>query len=241
MALFLTGEYTVMNELSANQITETSNTPPVSQRLEELAQRLNVAHRGVETAVKNGLACAYEAGKALLEAWDICPKRKWMAWLANNFEPSRWTARRYMDFALECDRRFGNLVGVTLSQIPAEEAGSVLRKLTVLPSGRSKRTSPIGAQSAPTSAVAAPAPVAATSGAAQPAAIVSGDVPNPYVPLKRMFEELMESFRAVMRGDDCHDAPIAELMLLDLEPVYAYLLEYLTDRDRLRQTSPHNC
>jgi hypothetical protein len=231
----------VTNELPANR-RDNNPTPSVSQRLEQLAQRLNEAHRGVEAAVKNGLVCAYEAGKALLEAFDICPKRTWTAWLAVNFKPSRWTARRYMDFALECDQRFGGLAGATLPQIPPEEAGSVLKKLTVLPSGRTKRTSPSSRQRALPSAVAAPASPATdavASSAAQPSPIVPGGDPNPYLPIKRMFEQLMEGLRMVMRGDDCHDGPFAEMLRLDLEPVYADLLDYLEDRDGLRRTKPH--
>ncbi|HET6882019.1 MAG TPA: hypothetical protein VFI31_17765 [Pirellulales bacterium] len=56
-------------------------------------------------------------------------------------------------------------------------------------------------------------------------AMLPSDPANPYLPLRKLCEELMEGFRRMMNGDDCQDGPFAELLLLDLQPVYADLTE----------------
>ena len=224
------------NELPADQNPHENHALSVSQRLEQLAQRANEAHLKVGAALKNGLAYAYEVGGALLEAFEICPKRRWHAWLAANFKPSRWTARRYMDFATECNQRFGGLSGATLHQIPPEEAGSVLKKLSVRPSGRKK---PHARQTLPASPATSPRADAPAPPAAQPAATVKlpAETANPYLPLKKLLEDLMERLRVIMESEDCHDGPFAELLLMDVKSVYADLVEHLEDRDRLRRSA----
>ncbi|HQU45960.1 MAG TPA: hypothetical protein PK867_24315 [Pirellulales bacterium] len=228
------------NELPANQTPHESPAPSVSQRLEQLAQRANEAHLKVGSALGHGLLFAYEAGRALVEAFEICPKRKWQAWLAANFKPSRWTARRYMDFATECDQRFGGLSGATLHRIPPDEEDSVLKKLLVLPSGKKRRApdSPQRALPSPAAAAALPHPDAAPSCAAQREATLTlpGERANPYLPLKELFKELMEGLRNVMNGDDANDGIFADLLLLELKRLYAELMDYL-ERDRLRRTA----
>lgn len=118
----------------ATQEPVQEKTLTADERLVQLAQRINEAHGRVPKALRYALICAYEAGQALLEAHDLCPKRKWLAWLRANFRFSRRTAARYVKFATECNRL--GLNGTTLTQIPPNEASAVLKKLTVLPSGK---------------------------------------------------------------------------------------------------------
>lgn len=211
-------------------------TLTTEDRLAQLAQRVNQAHHEVPNALRRGLICAYEAGQALLEAYQICPNRKWLAWLAANFQFSRATAARYMRFATECNRLGLNVS--MLSKIPPNEASAALKKLTVLPSGKKKaKPKNDGQPVLPAANVAkkedqksqAVAAAAAMDAEWRPAAVeqVAG---NPFQRSVQLFQELMAGLEAVVRGDNCHDGPMAELLLLDIKPVYAELLDYLDDR-----------
>jgi hypothetical protein len=237
-SFFLLEDIAAMNELTVNQPADENPAPSTTQRLEQLAERANEAHRKVGPTLRHGLACAYEAGQALRDAFQICPRRKWLAWLAANFKASRWTARRYVAFATECDQ-LGGLNGATLNQISSDQAGSAMKKIVALPRDRKKRRAPRSRQPAlpsPASAAVTPPPASPRSLAAQTDATVP-TVANPYLPLQRLFEELMGGLDALMKSDDRHDGPFAELLLLDLKPVYAELMDYLEDRDRLRRTA----
>ncbi|HVA51079.1 MAG TPA: hypothetical protein VNH11_32360 [Pirellulales bacterium] len=53
--------------------------------LAQLAEVANRAHDGVLKAAREAVMRALEAGRALVEAKEICPKGTWTAWLAGNF------------------------------------------------------------------------------------------------------------------------------------------------------------
>lgn len=65
-------------------------------RLEQLAERANLAHELAKDAALRFCRHSVEAGMALLEANDLCPKGTWLAWLADHFGGSARTAQRYM-------------------------------------------------------------------------------------------------------------------------------------------------
>ena len=234
------------NELVPNG-TGLEATRRTAEQMQQLSQSANEAHAKVETAARHGLVCAYEAGQALWRAYELCPPGKWLAWLAANFDASRSTARRYMNFATECDRL--GLNGSTLNQIPPNEASAVLKKLLVVPSGKKKtpkvRASrqPALSRSAPANLPAGPAAFAPPNPAAtlapRPATHAAADGPGAdlFPRFLQLFQELTAGLEAVMHGGDCHDSPFAELLLMDLKTPFADLLDYLAERDDLKRLS----
>lgn len=222
-----------MNEVPT-KVASNENVPTKPQELDLLAKRANEAHKNVGAAARNGLACAFEAGQALLFAKKICPVGKWLSWLAANFHGSRHTARRYMNFARECDS-LGGLDGSTLIHITPQEAGSVLKKLLVLPSGKRTKASAARRQALPS-----PRSAQRSSEPAEPVAVVSAriDAPlpaaalvDPFVRWKQLLSELIEAVRVVKEGDDSFDGPLALMLLDGLEPLYADLLEIIEVRE----------
>lgn len=177
-------------------------------------------------AAKYGLRCAFEAGEALLEANKICPLGKWLTWLAANFQGSRRTALRYMDFATEV-KRLGGLDGSTLTHTTPHEDGRVLAKLLVLPSGKKKPKVAGNRQGALASAAPAEAPAA---GASTVVALNRLAI-DPFPRFVELFQELLTGLEVVVHGENCHDAPFAEMLLMDLRTPFADLLEYVSDRD----------
>lgn len=201
---------------------------PKTTKLKQLALKANEAHGQVVEAARFALLHAYQAGVALVQARNLCEPRGWLAWLALHFKSSARTAQRYMEFALDC-HRLGGLDAERVSHLPPDEANRKLSRLLAVRDARKKAR----AAAHPTNALPAPA---ATPARAAPEPAASGDAAaNPYRRFRQLLEELMEGLRAVMNGDDCHDGPFAELLLIDLKPVHADLLEYLQDRDRLRR------
>lgn len=72
----------------------------VSETLEQLAQRANVAHmRAVETA-QDAVQHAIAAGQALLEAKKRCRPGTWYVWVTEHFRGSIRTAQGYMRLAV---------------------------------------------------------------------------------------------------------------------------------------------
>jgi hypothetical protein len=213
-----------------------------SQQLEELAQRANEAHVKVGASAKYGLRCANDAGLALLEAKRICQPAKWLRWLAANFDGSRWTARRYMNFAMEVTK-LGGFDGATLHHLTPHEAAAILRKLLARPGKRKKAKAAMAVEPTASRGTAnGPGKTVARSHArsVQPAAALPADTPNadPFPRFKQLLEELMSGLEIVSRGHDCHDGPFAEMLLMDLRTPYADLLDYLADRDELKRLVP---
>lgn len=68
-------------------------------RLEQLAEQANLSHNLAKDAALQFCKHSIEAGIALLEAHDLCPKGTWFAWLAEHFDGSIRTAQRYMQQA----------------------------------------------------------------------------------------------------------------------------------------------
>jgi hypothetical protein len=68
-------------------------------RLTRLAEVANEAHDNMVTAARRAVAHALEAGKALLEAKDLCTKGTWTVWLTERFSGDASTARGYMRLA----------------------------------------------------------------------------------------------------------------------------------------------
>jgi len=230
----------VTNKLPAQRTAEEALTPTISQRLEQLAKEANEAHANVGSAFKNGLVCANQAGHALLEANRICrPLGQWLTWLAANFKASRWTARRYMDFAAECDR-LGGMHGATLHHITPQEAGIMLKRLLVLPSGK-KKAADQGQKAlpgaAPVGAAASGQPAVNTAALELRSRPWQDAAGGPLPRLVELFEDLLAGLEVVVQGGDCHDGPFAEMLLMDLKTPYADLVEYLKDREQLQRAS----
>ncbi|HVA47634.1 MAG TPA: hypothetical protein VNH11_14790 [Pirellulales bacterium] len=96
------------------------------QRLEQLAEWANAAHDLAEDAALRFCRHSVQAGMALLEAQDLCPKEIWSAWLADHFDWSARTAQRYMRQA-----KIVLLMGgktTDLSFLPPEELARLLEQ-----------------------------------------------------------------------------------------------------------------
>jgi hypothetical protein len=89
------------------------------KRLNELAERANMAHDQAKDAAVRFCRHSIEAGLALLEAQQLCPKRMWGAWLKKHFDGSRSTAYRYMDQAKDAATLGGSVPNLT--QNPSED------------------------------------------------------------------------------------------------------------------------
>ncbi len=72
-----------------------------SNRLPELAARINAEHEAAAGAIKRGLGHAMTAGDLLTEAKATVPHGQWAAWLTSNTALSERTAQRYMQLARE--------------------------------------------------------------------------------------------------------------------------------------------
>jgi hypothetical protein len=67
--------------------------------LTELAVQINAEHGHVETAVRNGLEHARQAGLLLLQAKTRVPYGNWLSWLETHCKVTSRTAQRYMEIA----------------------------------------------------------------------------------------------------------------------------------------------
>jgi Protein of unknown function (DUF3102) len=72
-----------------------------SNRLPELAARINEEYRAEANAIKRGITHAIAAGELLLEAKAAVPHGRWAAWLKANTALSERTAQRRMQLAKE--------------------------------------------------------------------------------------------------------------------------------------------
>lgn len=66
------------------------------EHLVQLFDRASAAHELAEQGASQFCKYCVEAGMALLEAHDLCPKKRWSAWLRDHFDGSERTAQRYM-------------------------------------------------------------------------------------------------------------------------------------------------
>lgn len=69
------------------------------QRLDQLAEKAKEAHFAAQNFAATAVERALEAGRALLEARDLCPHGTWMPWLKKHFQHEVGTARSYMKAA----------------------------------------------------------------------------------------------------------------------------------------------
>lgn len=67
-----------------------------SDKLADLAAKINDAHLACEASMNEGLQHAIEAGRRLLQAKRKCQYGTWLPWLAKEFNGSQRTARVYM-------------------------------------------------------------------------------------------------------------------------------------------------
>src|SRR5690348_5927797 len=72
--------------------------------LAELAIQINVEHGHVETAIRDGLAHARQAGVLLLQAKSRVPHGNWLAWLEAICRAKPRTASQYMRIAQNWDK-----------------------------------------------------------------------------------------------------------------------------------------
>lgn len=109
------------------------------ERLEQLAQQANEAHDLAKEAAIRFCRHSVEAGMALLEAQELCPKRTWGAWLKKHFDGSRSTAYRYMQQAKDAVALKG-FVSV-LTQNPSEELSRLFTRALKRLVGRQRTAS----------------------------------------------------------------------------------------------------
>lgn len=94
------------------------------QRLEQLAEQANSAHNLAKDAALRFCRHSVEAGMALLEANDLCPKEIWFTWLEDHFKWSSRTAQRYMRQA-----RIVLLMGAKTTDLGSDTISHFLGKL----------------------------------------------------------------------------------------------------------------
>lgn len=88
-------------------MTATVDAPP-APLLADLAATANEEYRLCEQTAATPLQHAINAGEALLQAKEQVPPGKWGAWIAENFQGSRATARNYMRWAARKDELLSN-------------------------------------------------------------------------------------------------------------------------------------
>lgn len=92
----------------ANVPAPRGNSPPAQredlseeerQRLTQLFEQANMAHDLAKDGAMKFCRHSIEAGMALLQAQELCPKGAWFAWLRDHFDGSIRTAQRYIEQA----------------------------------------------------------------------------------------------------------------------------------------------
>jgi Protein of unknown function (DUF3102) len=68
----------------------------IEQRLDSLAEEINVEHRAFIGTFRKTLEHGIRCGELLAQAKEQCPHGTWLAWLAENFEGSARVAQEYM-------------------------------------------------------------------------------------------------------------------------------------------------
>jgi len=99
-----------------------------SNRLPELAARINQEHAAANDAVKRGLGHAMVAGELLLEAKATVPHGQWADWLKANTTVSDRTAQRYMQLAKQ--RAELEAKSATVADLTMREACELVAKPT---------------------------------------------------------------------------------------------------------------
>jgi hypothetical protein len=112
--------------------SELSNTAQAvmaeaQQRLDQLAEKAKEAHSAAQKFAATAVERALEAGRALLEARDLCPHGTWTPWLKKHFEREVTSARRYMKAA----KRWHILAATcpNAAQLPLREVIKLLSNL----------------------------------------------------------------------------------------------------------------
>lgn len=190
-------------------------------RLAEVAKR---AHEGVVEAAREAVLRALEAGRALLEAKEICRKGTWTAWLTSHFERSTSSAYDYMRIALFVAKN-GNDPGCI--------AGLSYREAVRMLNGRAKAQRGMAMAepaAAPLRRQNLPAPTVLTLDQIQapPAApvdeITTTEIPpantaDPLAPAMQHLEQTLDALRAVV-GTNAGVADYATHVLLLLERIH---------------------
>jgi hypothetical protein len=163
------------------------------QHLVELFCRANVAHDLAKDAAFRFCRHSVEAGAALLQAQDLCPKGTWLVWLADYFDGSARTAQRYMQQAKAALPIGGD--ATNLSYHPSEE----LPRLFVSAVLRLERQRAV--------AIAHDEMVDAAEESTRPVQVVSDGPPSlsssgdPLTTVSALFDELFDALqRAIASG-----------------------------------------
>jgi hypothetical protein len=109
----------MIDECTDKSITDLSR----SNSLVDLAAKIKAAHTAVDTALKQSLQHAMEAGKLLIQAKAEVPHGQWLPWLRDHCAISERTAQLYMRVAnnredIELQIR-NDVADLTLSQAAA--------------------------------------------------------------------------------------------------------------------------
>jgi hypothetical protein len=188
--------------------------------LTRLAEIANRAHDGFIEAARVAVTRALEAGRALLEARDICPKGTWTTWLVEHFGASSTTAHDYMSVAM--------YVG-EMGNDPGCVAGLSYKEVLRLARGRSRSKNRLPAgQEPPSVAVLTSQPAEAaqkpesghrverpSSVAAKLTTEKGGD---PFAPIVRLLEQAVVESRSLDQTG-AHEASYARHLLKLLEPI----------------------
>ena len=169
-------------------------------RLTQLAEVAKQAHEGVVKAAREAVVRALEAGRALLEARDLCRKGTWTAWLSSHFGRSTSSAHDYMRIAVFVAEN-GNDPGCV--------AGLSYREVMRMLSGRVGTDGRANARRM--TATAEPAPAVA---------LASPDKPtDPLAPAMKHLEQTLDALRDVVQAN-VGDVDYAVHVLLLLERIH---------------------
>jgi Protein of unknown function (DUF3102) len=116
--------------------------PRGTDRLPDLATRINHEHKAAVGTLKRGLEHALAAGHLLLEAKQFVPHGQWLPWLTEHCRIPERTAQVYMRLARRMPKN-ARPADLTITQAlemvldaPGDlEAPNALRRVIILPSG----------------------------------------------------------------------------------------------------------
>jgi hypothetical protein len=190
------------------------------QKLRQLAERANQAHRDFRESMRKAVADALQAGQALLEAKELCPKKGWTRWLKANFGPSANTARGYMRLATYWPQLEGDSQRVV--SLSYREIMRLIKGMACADGRANSAQKRIAAPAAQANGAAAEANAAKISGPALPAPVEGG---RPLSKFGRLLHQAIAELRRVIETG-LSDAHYARHLLQPLERIHDGLAGY---------------
>jgi hypothetical protein len=146
---------------TSTSTASTASTAPTEddEHLAALAKRVRTEHEAAQTATRNAVAHALNAGDALIRAKEAIPNKRWLRWLQANCSLSVRTAQLYMrlaEYRTEIEHKLAGAPDFSIraaQRLIAKPKATKPKTTTPKPATTGKRTT--------ASAPGAPAPVPA--------------------------------------------------------------------------------